>query len=287
MKNVNDFLAQFSAFMNVVFTLVPTKDLLAGFTHNSWEENMIIINGTHFAGTASDKYRLIQNEQSLLPVLNSVIAYVNQNHNGDFSKVKVQMHENEGSYFVKIHMQNELYGIGKDKIYKVIGWQNSANTQVKAKTYGMEGRLVCTNGLYRIVTTEYMVNVKHTSKDVDVINFDEIETSVMKYLNVDLNLAYKDRLNEVSIFDIDTDITKAYEAIIKGTLFPKKKIVDALAIARTEAAQLGQDLTVWLAYNSLNHVLNHDNTFKMKQQFRMDTDSKLYINTEKLVESLA
>jgi len=286
MKNVNDFLAKFAAIIQTVFTLVPTKDLLSGFTHNSWEENMIIINGNHFAGTASDKYRLVQNEQSLLPVLNSVISYVNQECNGDFSKIKVQTSENEGAYFAKIHLMDKMYGKGKDRMYKIIGWQNSANTQVKAKTYGMEGRLICTNGMFGIVSTEYMVNVKHTSKDVDIINFDEIETSVMKYLGVDLNLDYMDRLNSVLVSKIDTDMTKAFEQIIKGTIFPKKKIDDAMAIARTEAAQLGQDITMWLAYNSLNHVLNHDNTFKMKQQFRMDTDAKVYRNASNLVSEL-
>ena len=46
------FLAKFAQILNSSAILVPTKDLLSGFHHNSWENNMIIVDGNYFAGTA-------------------------------------------------------------------------------------------------------------------------------------------------------------------------------------------------------------------------------------------
>jgi hypothetical protein len=285
MKNANDFIASFGSILNSSATLVPTKDLLSGFTYNSWENNLIIVDGSYFAGTASDKYKIVQNYDSLMPVINTVIDYVNQNCNGDFSKVKVNTTINEGSYFAKISLMDKFWGEGKDKLFKILAWQNSYNTQVPNIIYDMIGRLICTNGLMRIASKQTVCNVKHTSKEVNTLNFDEISATLNTILGNSLDLSEQRKFNEISIMDIDTEISKVYESLIAGTLFPKKKVSDAMNIAQIEASQLNQSVTLWLAYNALNHVLNHDNTFKMKPQFRQQTDEKIFFNAEKLLLS--
>lgn len=285
MKNANDFIAQFDSILKSSATLVPTKDLLSGFTHNSWENNMIIVDGNYFAGTASDKYKIVQNYDSLMPMINSVINYVNQNCNGDFSKVKVNTTINEGSYFTKVSLMDKLYGNGNDKMYKILAWQNSYNTQVPNIIFDMIGRLICTNGLMRISSKQTVCNVKHTANEVNTLNFDEIHATLNTILGNTLDLSEQKKFNEISIFDINTEISKVYESLISGTLFPKKKVSDAMNIAQIEASQLNQNVTLWLAYNALNHVLNHDNTFKMKPQFRQQTDEKIFHNAEKILLS--
>ncbi|RLD60175.1 MAG: hypothetical protein DRI95_15965 [Bacteroidetes bacterium] len=282
MKNQESFLSEFDSILNSSATLVPTKDLLSGFSHNSWENNLIIVDGNYFAGTASNKYKIVQNEESLSPVLNAVCNYANENLGGDFSKIKVNTHINEGSYFAKISLMDKFWGKGIDKMFKIISWQNSYNTQVPNRIFDMIGRLICENGLMRIAEKQIICNVKHTSKEVDTLNFDEMKIALNEIFGLAIDLSEQKKFNEISIIDIDTDVTEAYNSLIKGTIFPKRKIADALNIAQREAQILNSDVTLWLAYNALNHVLNHDKTFKMKEQFRLQTDEKIFKNAEKL-----
>ena len=283
MKNSKEkFLAKFAHILSVYAVLVPTIDLLSGFKHNSWENNLIIVDGNYFAGTASDKYRIVQNDTSLMIVLDAVCAYIDTKCKGDYSKVNVSTSINEGSYFVRISLMDKFWGKGKDKMFKIIAWQNSHNTQVPHRIFDMDGRLICENGMMKIVSKQIVCDIKHTSKEVDTLNFDEMKKSLSEILSLDMDLTHQKTLSEISIMDIDTDVTEAYKSLIKGTIFPKRKIEDALQIAQKEAQILNTDITLWLAYNSLNHVLNHDKSFKMKTQFRMQTDQKLLTNFQKV-----
>ena len=89
-------------------------------------------------------------------------------------------------------------------------------------------------------------------------------------------------MQAVSLRKVSNKFDSALQELISGTGFPKKQIEPALNIARREAKQLNSNLNLWLVYNGLNHVLNHNHDIKITQKVRGEIDRKLVDRVHKI-----
>lgn len=278
--------------------IVETRDVpqFKGMTFNKWEENAILIHdrdkdgnvekgGLHVGGFCSPKYDLVKNENLFLPIadkLDSLFGAENIDINIKYSKP------------FEYHLFFEMKGMKTDEIdslYPMSEAMNSFTTQIKAAQRALIGRLICTNGMMTIAEKAMIFNVKHTVKETGILmDMDSLLMDTEKmFENFGLVIEHRDVMNSVNLSALKTgkNNTEKFESLIAGTNFPKKQIETALNIAQREARQLKQNLTLWLAYNGFNHVLNHDKSTKMTQIEKSKLDGKLINSIHKTALQLS
>lgn len=271
--------------------VIDTLDVMPkNVTVNDWEKKAIVIHddvngGFHIGGYASEKYQLTKNEETFLPVadkLDSLFGAENINIRVKASK--------PFEYFVYFEMPN-LATSEMDALYPMYLKANSYTTQVKDFLQGMIGRIICSNGMMTIAESMLVYSAKHTKKETEILlNIDDILKGVETVAeNFGLMTNHRDVMNSISLDAVTTgeNTFERFESLTKGTLFPKKQIETAFNIAQKEAAMLKQNVTLWLAYNAFNHVLWHDNSFKMTEKVRNEQDAKLVNKIHNLSLSMA
>lgn len=242
-----------------------------GFTFNSWEQNVVMLNNKHIATFASKNYALIQNEDVILPI----VDFLGTN----FGEMNIRYEIQDCAYFVYIEYPKMaiLLDNKKDGLYPIVQIKLSYNGQIKAQVKLLIGRLICTNGMMTIEKSAIVCDIKHTKKekkqflDIDTIiantgNMLENFTGIVTHIPI---------MESVKLSKVNVNFDDAVKELISGTNFPIRKLDDAMNIARKEAQMLNTDMTLWLAYNGFNHVLNHDKTFKMNEKLRNELDAKL------------
>jgi hypothetical protein len=270
--------------------LVPTSSLpqFNGMTFNSWEQNAIIIHndngGFHLGSLVSEKYHLIKNEDIFLPIadkLDSMFGPENIN-------VRVRASQ---PYEYHVYFEVPKYGTKElDSLHPMSSITNSYTGQVKASQIGMVGRLICTNGMMTISNKAKVFDIKHTKKEAKIfLDMAQILNDTEQvFADFGLVIEHREVMNAVKLSALKgKNNTEKFETLIKGTNFPKKQIETAFNIANSEAAQLKQNVTLWLAYNALNHILWHDKQSKMTEKMKNELDSKLVTKVHKLALELA
>ena len=262
-------------FPQVVVKNVNEIPQFRGINFNSWQQNCIVIDtpkGNHIGGFCSENYALIKNEDIFLPIadkLDSLFGSENVNIKIKYSKP------------FEYHLYFEMPNLGTseiDSLYPMSQVQNSYTTQIRAMQMGMIGRLICSNGMMSISESMQVFNIKHTTKEKNqFLDIAEILANTEKMFNeFDATIEFRDILKEVPLNAIEgKNHTKNFEQIIKGTNFPKRQIDTAINLAKSEAIQLNSKVTLWLAYNALNHIIWHDTQSKMTEKMSNELDSKL------------
>jgi hypothetical protein len=275
--------------------LIDRETEFKGYTFNSWEKKAIKIfdvdrdgnynkGGFHIAGTCSDSYELIKNEDIFLPIADKLDSMFGPEN----VKIRVRW-----SQPFEYHLYFEIPSLaqgGNDPLFPMSSLRNSYTTQIPAEQVGMIGRLICTNGMMAISDSARIFKIKHTKKEAKVfLDMDKIlKETEQVYNDFGIFASHKQVMNSVNLSALDgkTEIEK-FESIIKGTDFPKRQLDSAWNIAQNEAKQLKQDVTLWLAYNALNHILWHDTQTKMTELRKNNLDSKLVTKVHDLALELA
>ena len=262
-------------FPQVVVKNVNEIPQFEGINFNSWQQNCIVIDtpkGNHIGGFCSENYALIKNEDIFLPIadkLDSLFGSENVNIKVKYSKP------------FEYHLYFEMPNLGTqemDSLYPMSQIQNSYTTQIRAMQMGMIGRLICTNGMMSISESMQIFNIKHTIKEKNqFLDIAEILANTEKMFNsFDTTIEFREILKAVPLNAIEgRNHTENFEQIIKGTNFPKRQIDTAINLAKSEASQLNSKVTLWLAYNALNHIIWHDTQSKMTEKMSNELDSKL------------
>ena len=262
-------------FPQVVVKNVNEIPQFEGINFNSWQQNCIVIDtpkGNHIGGFCSENYALIKNEDIFLPIadkLDDLFGSENINIKIKYSKP------------FEYHLYFEMPNLGTseiDSLYPMSQVQNSYTTQIRAMQMGMIGRLICSNGMMSISESMQVFNIKHTTKEKNqFLDIAEILANTEKMFNeFDATIEFRDILKEIPLNAIEgRNHTENFEQIIKGTNFPKRQIDTAINLAKSEAIQLNSKVTLWLAYNALNHIIWHDTQSKMTEKMSNELDSKL------------
>lgn len=268
--------------------LVNSSDVFPNYEFNSWEQKAIIIHkpegGFHVGGLASEKYSLVKNEDLFLPIADKLDSL--------FGAKNIDIRLSYSKDF-EYHLFFEMKGLKTnviDSLYPMSEATNSYTTQIQAAQRNLIGRLICTNGMMTISEKALLFNVKHTKSETGV--FMDMDTLLkdteLLFNDFGVMTQHVDLLNSVKLSALKgKNNTERFESIIKGTNFPKKQVESALNIAMREASQLKQNLTLWLAYNGFNHILNHDKTTKMTQNMKNVLDTKLINRVHKMALELA
>lgn len=261
------------------------------YSFNAWQQNAIVIHNDsgkgkpyHVGGFCSEKYSLIKNEEIFLPIadkLDSMFGAENVN-------IKIK-----ASQPYEYHLYFEIPSLAtneKDSLYPMSSITNSYTTQIKAAQFGMIGRVICTNGMMTISEKAVVFNIKHTKKETGMyLDMNQILKDTEKvFSDFGIVTEHREIMNTVNLSALKgKNNAERFEAIIKGTDFPKKQIDSAWNIAQNEASQLKQNVTLWLAYNALNHILWHDKQSKMTEKRKTELDTKLVTKVHKLALQLA
>lgn len=268
--------------------LVNSSDVFPNYEFNQWEQKAIVIHkpngGYHVGGLASEKYSLVKNEDIFLPIADKLDSL--------FGSESIDIRLKYSKPF-EYHLFFEMKGLSTneiDSLYPMSEATNSYTTQIQAAQRNMIGRLICTNGMMTIAEKALLFNVKHTKSETGVfLDMDSLlKDTELLFNDFGVITSHVELLNSVKLSEIKgKNNTERFEAIIKGTNFPKRQIETAFEIAQKEAKQLNQNLTLWLAYNGLNHILNHDKSTKMTQNMKNTLDSKLINKVHAMALELA
>jgi hypothetical protein len=269
--------------------IIATSDLpqFNGISFNDWEQNAIVIhkdNGMHIGGFCSEKYALVKNEDIFLPIADKL----DQMFGSENVKIRKRWSK-PYEYHLFFEMPNLAQG-GKDALYPMACVTNSYTTQIPASQLGMIGRLICTNGLMTIDEKMQIFKIKHTKKETKLfLDMDAIlKETEQVFASFDTVFEVQKAMNAVRLSAVKgANQIDRFESIIKGTTFPKKQLQSALNFAQNEAKQLKSDVTLWLAYNALNHILWHDKQSKMTQKIRSEIDQKLINRVHNLAVEMA
>lgn len=274
-------------FPQVVVKNVAEIPQFRGINFNKWQQNVIVIdgpNGDHIGGFCSENYALIKNEDIFLPIADKIDEL--------FGSENVNIKLKYSKPF-EYHLYFEMPNMGTaemDSLYPMSQAQNSYTTQVRAAQMGMIGRLICTNGMMSISESMQVFNIKHTIKEKNqYLDIVEILANTEKmFKNFDASIEYREILKSIPLTAIDgKSEIENFEAIIKGTNFPKKQIDTAINLAKSEASQLNTNVSLWLAYNALNHIIWHDTQSKMTEKMSNELDAKLVNKVHNLALEIA
>ena len=253
--------------------LANSSDVFNGATFNEWEQKAIIIHkpegGIHVGGLASNKYSLHKNEDIFLPIADKIDSMFGEKN------VKVRLKNSKPfEYHLYFEIPSEKTN-AIDALYPMSSVTNSYTTQVKASQFGMIGRVICGNGLVSISEKANIFDIKHTKDNVLDIPQILIDTEKV-YKDFGVYTSHIDTMNNVKLSTIKGDNNlERLKSIVSGTNFPVKQIETAFNLAQKEAAQLKQNVTLWLAYNAFNHILWHDTTSSMTEKMKIELDGKL------------
>jgi hypothetical protein len=268
--------------------LVNSSDVFKGYEFNEWEQKAIVIHkpegGFHVGGLASEKYSLVKNEDLFLPIADKLDSL--------FGEKNIDIRVKYSKSF-EYHLFFEMKGLQTnemDSLYPMSEATNSYTTQILAAQRNMIGRLICTNGMMTIAEKALLFAVKHTKSETGI--FMDMDTLLkdteLLFNDFGVITEHKEVMNNVNLSALKgANNIERFESIVKGTNFPKKQIETAYNIALREASQLKQNLTLWLAYNGFNHILNHDKETKMTQNMKNVLDAKLVNKVHNLALSLA
>jgi len=244
-------------------------EVLKGYKTNSKDEFAIIgypEDGKMLLNTCSKQYKIIRNEDVLLPLVD-----LTENLFGDIS-LRVIAEEN-CRFDVNI-----IPVKGTPIVGELLPRFNFSNTYDSTGLATLEGgiyRTTCSNGAAVPVKGK---SIKYTFKhnDREILNpgtWEEVtlvmQTFIDEFPKIEANvMKMKKKI-------ITSNLNEFLEDFTEGTLFPKKAINTAASRALMESTELGEKVNLWLAYNGLNYVLNHDREYKIVQHVRNTLDSKL------------
>lgn len=254
---------------------VKTASLFANslMTTNSKDEYSIVgytDKGKMLLNTCSERYKVVKNEEILLPLMELLEKQLGT------IQVKRVVSENNARFSVQIAPVKKGLSIGE--IVPMFKFSNSYDGTVMANLTGGLFRLVCSNGASVPVKDKFKsYTFKHN--DERIFNIGEVNEMVFAYLNEFASVTEKIKvLKSVSVSDINEVIAE----MVKGTLFPKKALEQAKSRSLQESITESEDMNLWLAYNGLNYVLNHDRSYEIAEHIRTAMDERILSNTLQL-----
>jgi len=262
--------------------IVKSEDLFPGYAFTNENSHSIVTyigRKKLVVNHCTSRYDLMRNEDVLLPLAENLSKHF------DFN-VKLR-HDNFKRFFIDFTQVMDR-PVKKDDLLLNVRYTSSYDSFIKWNVQGGIYRVWCSNGAKMPVEgMNFNVNIKHVKGAAgnSALNLDEIFKMVNEYcLNFKEVYKVQKSWENVLLTSVKRDTKKAFEAIIKGTNFPIRKIEDAINIASKEAKELNNGhISIWLAYHALNNVLNHDTTFKMEEHIRRDVDEKLVSRVNSLV----
>lgn len=219
-------------------------------------------------------YNLIRNQDVIVPLVELLEK--------KFKDLQIRVINEENTQFdVSIAPRKGKAIVGE--ILPRFQFSNSYNGVVKAHLSGGLYRTWCENGAAVPVEGKNMkYTFKHNDKNIFVL--EEIEMVVESFLQTFPKLEVEIQKMKKAIIPT-FELKKHMEEISKGTGFPVKGMTTAIERAVFESEKFDEKLSIWLAYNGLNYVLNHDRTYLIAQHVRNNMDEKLFTNALELASA--
>lgn len=259
---------------------VDSTKIAPGFQFKSKDAYSIVgypEGGKVVLNTCSDKYNIIKNEEVLMPLMELVENQFDQ------SSLRV-LNEDDARFQVSIVPRKQKAVL--DEILPRFQFNNSYDGTVKATLSGGLYRTVCENGAAIPVKGKtFTYSFKHNDREILMPETWEQITLIMQTFIHEFP-AIEDSINKMKSVKIEVgELTKVLETIASASnLFPKKGIAKAFERAQIESVMLKEPMNLWLAYNGLNYVLNHDREdLKIVQHVRNSIDEKLIEKTLAMV----
>jgi hypothetical protein len=263
-----DLMTKLGLFDNVI--KLDAQKVLKGNTNYSLPENSThaIVSGNNIYQFCSKGYNLAPNTDIFLPVLETLHA--------NYEQVGVKVSNNGANAFVDF-----IFNDGKNGIMPAIGIQNGYDGIVPFRMMKRAFRQICSNGMHAFVSEGKGMKKKHTK-----INDFSPET-ILRYAETTLNefgveFDIIKRLQSIKIPRVELE--KQFEMVANGTKFPVKAISRAIERAEMEARETKQSINLWLVYNGLNYILNHDTEYKITESNRRAIDVSIQENVLELAK---
>lgn len=259
-----------------------SSDLFQGFEFGRENSHSVVTHlpdGTKkVVNSCSANYDLMKNEDVLIPM----VGMLERN----FSDIQVATKTyDDKRFFVDFHGKpNRPMEVGE--IYPAIRFQSSYDGFIKWGVSVGLYRVWCDNQCANLVGESFNVNIKH-KKSVggnSAVNLDEIlesiENSIIQFPEV---VKRKEILESIPMTEISKTIPEGFEQILNGIAYPKRQVESAIEIAKKETKDLKVGkMSLWLAYQGLNYILNHDSEMKMAEHLRRNLDQNLITNVNQI-----
>lgn len=247
------------------------KDL--GFTKN--RSHFIIAEtpeGPYVVNSCSPTYELINNEELITPVVESLES--------EYDIIVKARHSNYSRFFVDFLIKDHAIDIStgkkkelvKDEILPRIRMNNSYDGGMKySYEFGFH-RVVCSNGLTAPIGKTHKQKMMHTPSAGNGNALNNTLNAITEFIETakDLSKGYQPLMqNRLTIAQANEKIAQ----IVEELKYPKKQMEAATARLQTEA-NMGYQVNDFLVYNALNFAL-HQNDSKMKEHKKQGMDEKV------------
>ena len=221
---------------------------------------------------------IIGNETLIAPIHNYLKAFYPNN-----VIEEVVESRNNLQFFVKLRLVEQLHTVlAKDKVYPQIIIQNSYDGSVKPKVGVGYMRLICTNGLmnFDVMTELKIENNQAFMTDQLAPVFEELETLEIKEAKAmpHFRRLARRRINQNEINWVFNEFRRHPNRHFSDNLLRR-----ALLVARSEAKELGVELSAWLLYNGFNNAFNHI-PFAFENMDLLALDKKVLNTIEKVLQ---
>jgi len=234
------------------------------FPHN---KDWAITDGeSNVLNICSEKYKLIKNEDLILPIFNKMQEVFGE------GKVKTIVKSYGGSrFFVDLIPQGKVYKVrGEDTIKPMISVKNSYDGGVAQSIALSFHRQICLNGMMGF-SSEFREKKKHTSflgkVDVDKIVrlLEGVEDKIERFKKMtDRRLTRK---------ELDELLKKIEES--EEVNYPKREMKKVVPTIMSEASMMNlKEIDLWLVYNGLNNAVYHSDS-KMQPHKRAEIDTRV------------
>jgi hypothetical protein len=170
------------------------------------------------------------------------------------------------------------------ELIPLFNFQNSYDNSSYASLNGGMYRLVCENGAtVPVPGLSFSYRFKHNDSDlIDLKTWEDINIKVNDFIKNFPKIETAVHKLKKRIIPME-DLEKLMADLTTGTLFPKKAIASAIVQATIESEQMDEKMNLWLAYNGLNYVLNHDRDYKIVQHVRNGIDEKIIAHAMEMI----
>jgi hypothetical protein len=259
---------------------VPMAQVAPGFASLKGKDYAIIGHpneGKIILNRVSNDYHLVKNSEILTPLVELLEKR--------FSQMQVRVINEENARFdVQLKpIKTNIRVVGE--LIPMFNFQNSYDNSSYANLSGGMYRLVCENGAtVPVKDLSFSYRFKHNDSDlIDLKTWVDVNAKINDFIKNFPKIETTVRKLKKRIIPME-DLEKLMANLTTGTLFPKKAVASAILQATVEAEQLNENMNLWLAYNGLNYILNHDRDYKIVQHVRNTIDEKLMANALAMVE---
>jgi hypothetical protein len=259
---------------------VPANQVMPGFEQLPGKDFAIIGHpkrGKVYLNRVSEDYHLVKNSEVLTPLVELLEKR--------FSQMQLRVvNEDNARFDVQLKpIKTNVRVVGE--IIPMFKFQNSYDNSSYASLSGGMYRLVCENGAtVPVKNLSFSYRFKHNDRDlIDTKTWEDITLKVNDFIKNFPKIETAVHKLKKRIVPME-DLEKLMADLTTGTLFPKKAVATAIMQATIESTQMNEKMNLWLAYNGLNYVLNHDRDYKIVQHVRNGIDEKILNNVMALVD---